>query len=49
MNIDIIKNEFETIKETKFLVENIFKRLKTKIDYLKQIYTDYQQKQQSNV
>jgi len=48
MNIDIIKNEFETIKETKFLVENIFKRLQTKIDYLKQIYTDYQGKQQSN-
>jgi hypothetical protein len=47
MNIDIIKNEFETIKETKFLVENIFKRLQTKIDYLKQIYTDYQGKQQS--
>lgn len=48
MNIDIIKNEFETIKETKFLVENIFKRIQTKIDYLKQIYTDYQGKQQSN-
>lgn len=48
MNVDIIKNEFETIKETKFLVENIFKRLQTKIDYLKQIYTDYQGKQQSN-
>lgn len=48
MNIDIIKNEFETIKETKFLIENIFKRLQTKIDYLKQIYTDYQGKQQSN-
>lgn len=48
MNIDIIKNEFETIKETKFLIENIFKRLQTKIDYLKQIYTDYQAKQQSN-
>ena len=48
MNIDIIKNEFETIKETKFLIENIFKRLQTKIDYLKQIYTDYQGKQTSN-
>ena len=48
MNVDIIKNEFETIKETKFLIENIFKRLQTKIDYLKQIYTDYQGKQQSN-
>lgn len=48
MNVDIIKNEFETIKETKFLIENIFKRLQTKIDYLKQIYTDYQEKQQSN-
>ena len=48
MNIDIIKNEFETIKETKFLIENIFKRLQTKIDYLKQIYTDYQGKQESN-
>lgn len=48
MNIDIIKYEFETIKETKFLIENIFKRLQTKIDYLKQIYTDYQRKQQSN-
>lgn len=48
MNVDIIKNEFETIKETKFLIENIFKRLQTKIDYLKQIYTDYQGKQLSN-
>lgn len=48
MNIDIIKNDFETIKETKFLIENIFKRLQTKIDYLKQIYTDYQGKHESN-
>ena len=48
MNVDIIKNKFETIKETKFLIENIFKRLHTKIDYLKQIYTDYQNKQQTN-
>ena len=48
MNIDIIKNEFETIKETKFLIENIFKRLQTKIDYLKQIYTEYQGKQLTN-
>lgn len=48
MNIDIIKNEFETIKETKFLIENIFKRLQTKIDYLKEIYTNYQKKQQTN-
>ena len=48
MNIDIIKNEFETIKETKFLIENIFKRLQTKIDYLKDIYMDYQRKQKTN-
>jgi len=48
MNIDIIKNEFETIKETKFLIENIFKRLLTKIDHLKQIYVDYHSKQQTN-
>ena len=48
MNIDIIKNEFETIKETKFLIENIFKRLQTKIEDLKQIYIEYHDKQQSN-
>jgi hypothetical protein len=48
MNIDIIKNEFETIKETKFLIENIFKRIQSKIDYLKQIYEEYQKKQQTN-
>ena len=48
MNVDIIKNEFETIKETKFLIENIFKRLLIKIDYLKEIYTEYRRKQQSN-
>lgn len=47
MNIDI-KNEFETIKERKFLIENIFKRLQTKIEYLKQIYIDYHKKQESN-
>lgn len=48
MNVDIIKNEFETIKETKFLIENIFKRLLIKIDYLKELYTEYQRKQLSN-
>ena len=48
MNIDIIKNDFETIKETKILIENILKRIQSKIDYLKKIYTDYQTKQQSN-
>ena len=48
MNIDIIKNEFETTKEIKFLIENIFKRLQAKIDYLKQIYLEYQHKQQNN-
>lgn len=48
MNVDIIKNEFETIKEIKFLIENIFKRMSTRIEYLKSIYTDYQKKQKSN-
>lgn len=48
MNIDIIKNEFETIKDLKFMTENIFKRIQSKIDYLKDIYMDYQKKQQSN-
>lgn len=48
MNVDIIKNEFETIKEIKFLIENIFKRMSTRIEYLKSIYIDYQKKQKSN-
>ena len=48
MNVNIIKNEFEIIKETKFLIEKIFKRLESKIDYLKKMYLDYQSKQQSS-
>ena len=48
MSIDIIKNEFEIIKEKKNLIENIFKRLQIKIDYLKQIYIEYQAKQYPN-
>lgn len=44
MNIDIIKNEFETIKELKFLIETLFKRMNSKIDYLKEMYNDYSEK-----
>ena len=48
MNVDIIKNEFERIKEIKFLIENIFKRMSSRIEYLKSIYTEYQHKQKTN-
>lgn len=41
MNIDFIKNEFETIKDIKKSVESILDKMITKIQSLKKIYNDY--------
>jgi len=41
MDVDNIKNEFEIIKELKFTIENLFKRMKSKVDYLKEMYKEY--------
>ena len=41
MDIDFIKNEFESIKDTKISIEDMFNLMVNKIDSLKKIYRDY--------
>lgn len=48
MNIDIIKNEFEIIKELKIEVEDIFKKMSNKITSLNELYQEYSLKNTSS-